>query len=169
MSNDWDEMNDEIPAENEGTEGIANLRKAYERKAKTEKELREKLVALESRERVRTLSEALSEKGVNAKLANLYPADRETSPEKVEEWLTEYADAFGQAPRRQEAAPPQVSPELRSIYENFQQPGLNSPSPTEVDAIRNYQFGNPADSEAEMQKFMAWMRSNPTAIHNPGV
>lgn len=169
MSNEWDEMNDENPAEVEGTEGIANLRKAYERKAKAEKELREKLAALESRERERTLSETLRSKGVNEKLAKLYPADRESTPEKVDEWLNEYADAFGQAPQRQEAAPPQVSPELRSIYENFQQPGLNTPTQDELSAIRNYQFGNPADSEAEMQKFMAFMRSNPTAIHNPGV
>lgn len=168
MSNEWDEMNDENPAEVEGTEGIANLRKAYDRKTKQEKELREKLAALESRERERTLSETLRSKGVNEKLAKLYPADRESTQEKVDEWLNEYADAFGQAPRTQEAAPPQVSQELRSLYDQFQQPGMNTPSQDDLSAIRNYQFGNPADSESEMQKFMSFMRSNPTAIHNPG-
>ena len=168
MSNDWDEMNDENPAEAEGTEGIANLRKAYERKTKAEKELREKLAALEARERVRTLSEALQSKGVNPKLADLYPANRETTPEKVDEWLNEYADAFGQAPTRQAPADPLISPELRQAYDQFQQPGLNSPAPDATSDIRNYQFGSPSDSESEIQKFMAFMRSHPGAMQNQG-
>lgn len=170
MSNDWDEMNEEIPAENENTqEGFKKLRQAYDRKVKQEKEWKDQLAALQARERERTLSETLRSKGVNEKLAKLYPADREHTQEKVDEWLTEYADAFGQAPRRQEAAEPQVSPELRNIYDQFQTPGMNTPSQDELSAIRNYQFGDPANSEAEMQKFMAWMRSNPTAIQNPSM
>jgi hypothetical protein len=168
MSNEWDEMNDENPAEELGTEGIANLRKAYDRKVKAEKELREKLANLESRERERTLSETLSAKGVNPKLAKLYPAGQEATPEKVDEWLNEYAEAFGQAPQRQETPQPQVSPELRDIYNQFQTPGMNTPTQDELSEIRNYQFGNPADSEQEMQKFMSWMRNHPGAINNPG-
>lgn len=168
MSNDWDEMNDEIPAEVEGEQGIANLRKAYERKAKAEKELREKLAALESRERERTLSETLSEKGVNPKLAKFYPAGLDTTPEKVEEWLNENAEVFGQAPAPRTPAPPQVSPELQRTYEQFQQPGMNTPSQNEVDAIKNYQFGDSGDVEVEFRKLQAFMRNNPGAVQNPG-
>ena len=168
MSNDWDEMNEEIPAEVEDEKGIANLRKAYDRKVKAEKELRDKLALLESRERERTLSETFSAKGVNAKLASLYPADRESTPEKVEEWLAEYADAFGQAPQRQAPAQPQVSPELRDMYSQFQQPGLNTPQQSDVDAIRNYQFGDSGDVEVEFRKLQAFMRNNPAAVQNPG-
>lgn len=169
MSNDWDEMNDEIPAENTGSEGFAKLRAAYDRKAKAEKELKDKLAALESRERERTLSETLSEKGANPKLARFYPADREGTPEKVEEWLAENAEVFGQAPAPRQPAPPQVSPELMDAYQQFQQPGMNTPSQNEVSAIQNYQFGDPrGDSEAEMQKFMAFMRNHPGAVQNPG-
>ena len=168
MSKEWDEMNDENPAEVEGA-GITNLRKAYEKKDRANKELREKLAALEARERERTLSETLSTQGVNPKIARFYPADRESTPEKVEEWLTEYADVFGQAPpAAQQAAPPQVSPELRNIYDQFQQPGMNSPSQDELTAIQNYQFGDPMNSEAEVQKFMSFMRNNPGAVRNPG-
>jgi hypothetical protein len=168
MSNEWDEMNEELPAEELDDKGIANLRKAYDRKVKAEKELRDKLADLESRERVRTLSEALSAKGVNPKLANLYPAGQDATPEKVDEWLSEYAEAFGQAPPRQTPAQPQVSPELRDIYNQFQTPGMNSPTQDEESSIRNYTFGDPSNSEAEVQKFMSWMRNHPGAINNPG-
>jgi hypothetical protein len=168
MSNEWDEMNEEIPAENSGSEGFAKLRAAYDRKAKAEKELRDKLAALETRERVRTLGETLSDKGANPKLAAFYPADRDSTPEKVEEWLNENAEVFGQTPAPRTPAPPQVSPELREMYEQFQSPGLNTPAQSDVQAIQNYQFGDPMNSEAELQKFMAFMRSNPTAIQNPG-
>lgn len=168
MSNAWDELNDENPAEELGTEGIANLRKAYDRKVKAEKELKEKLAALETRERERTLSEVLSTQGVNAKLAKFYPADRESTPEKVEEWVNENAELFGHSKAPQAPVPAQVSPELRNIYDQFQTPGTNTPTQDEESAIRNYQFGSPADSEAEMQKFMSWMRNHPGAINNPG-
>lgn len=169
MSNEWDEMNEENPAEEQNGQGIAELRKAFERQKKQAQEYKDKLAELESRERVRTLSETLSAKGVNAKLADLYPANRDATPEKVDEWLNEYADAFGQAPRTQAPAQPQVSPELRDAYEQFQQPGWNTPTQDELSAIRNYQFGDPSNSEAEMQKFMAFMRSNPNAVRNfPG-
>lgn len=169
MSNEWDEMNEENPAEVEGEQGIANLRKAYERKSKAEKDLREKLAALESRERERTLSETLSDKGANPKLAKFYPADREGTPEKVEEWLAENAEVFGQAPAPKLPATPQVSPELQNMYEQFQQPGMNTPSQDDISAIKNYQFGDPrGDSEAELQKFMSFMRNNPGAVQNPG-
>lgn len=168
MSNDWDEMNEEIPAEVTSEQGIANLRKAYERKAKAEKELREKLAALESRERERTLSETLSDKGANAKLAKFYPADRETTPEKVEEWLAENAEVFGQAPAPRQPAVPQVSPELIDAYQQFQQPGLNTPQQSDVDAIRNYQFGDSGDVEVEFRKLQAFIRNNPQAVQNPG-
>lgn len=168
MSNEWDEMNDEIPAENSGNEGFAKLRAAYDRKAKAEKELRDKLAALETRERVRTLSETLSEKGANPKLANFYPADRESTPEKVEEWLNENAEVFGQAPVTRTPAPPQVSPELQAMYEQFQTPGLNTPAQSDISAIQNYQFGDPMNAEQEMQKFMSFMRNNPGAVQNPG-
>jgi glutamyl/glutaminyl-tRNA synthetase len=169
MSNEWDELNEELPAEDNTEKGIANLRKAYERKSKTEKELKEKLAQLESRERVRTLSEVLSAKGANAGLAKFYPADREGTQEKVEEWLTENAELFGHSPAPLAPTPAQVSPELRQMYEQFQTPGMNNPASTEVTAIQNYQFGDPMNSEQEMAKFLSFMRSNPTAIHNPGV
>ncbi len=168
MSNEWDEMNEEIPAENSGNEGFAKLRAAYERKAKAEKELRDKVIAMESRERERTLSETLSSKGANPKLAAFYPADRESTPEKVEEWLVEYGDVFGHTPAARTPNPPQVSPELQAMYEQFQAPGMNTPAQSEIDAIQNYQFGDPMNSEQELQKFMAFMRNNPAAVQNPG-
>lgn len=166
MSNEWDEMNEEIPAENTGSEGFAKLRAAYDRKAKAEKELKDKLAALESRERERTLSEVLSAQGANAKLAKFYPADRDSAPEKVEEWLNENAEVFGLAKAPLQPAPPQVSEELRQAYDQFQQPGLNTPQQDSVSAIKNYQFDN-GDPDA-MNKFMAFMRQHPDAVQNPG-
>jgi hypothetical protein len=168
MSNEWDEMNEEIPAENSGSEGFAKLRAAYDRRVKREKELSEKLAALETRERERTLSETLSSKGANPKLAAFYPANREGTPEKVEEWLNENAEVFGQAPVPRTPAPPQVSQELRQMYEQFQQPGLNTPAQDDLSAIKNYQFGDPMNSEQELAKFMSFMRNNPSAVQNPG-
>lgn len=169
MSNEWDEMNDENPAEQGGSEGLANLRKAHERQKKQNEELRNQLAELTARERERTLSETLRTKGANPKLAAFYPANGEATPEAVEQWLNDNADVFGQAPvTRTQPAEPQVSPELRSVYENFQQPGMNTPSQDEVSAIRNYQFGDAigGDNQAELQKFMAFVRQHPEAINN---
>lgn len=166
MSNEWDEMNEEIPAENTGSEGFAKLRAAYDRKAKAEKELKDKLAALESRERERTLSEVLSAQGANAKLAKFYPADRDSAPEKVEEWLNENAEVFGLAKAPSQPAPPQVSEELRQAYDQFQQPGLNTPQQDSISAIKNYQFDN-GDPDA-VNKFMSWMRQHPEAVPNQG-
>jgi len=168
MSKAWDEMNDELPAEADESTGIKELRKAYEQKSKAEKELREQLAQLQSRERERTLSETLSAQGVNSKIAKFYPADRESTSEKVEEWLSENADVFGLAKAPKEPAQPQVSPELRDIYSQFQQPGMNTPAQDEASAIKNYQFGDPMNSEVELQKFMSFMRNNPGAVQNPG-
>lgn len=167
MSNDWDEMNEEIPAEQgEESTGMKKLRAAYERQKKQNAEQASQLAQLTARERERTLSETLSDKGVNPKLAKFYPADRETTPEKVEEWLNENAEVFGQAPAPRTPAPPQVSEELRQAYDQFQQPGLNTPQQDDISAIRNYQFDN-GDPDA-VQKFMAFMRNHPGAVNNPG-
>lgn len=162
-ANAWDEGNEEFPVTetNEDTNSIANLRKAYDRKVKAEKELREKLAVLESRERERTLNELLSAKGLNPKVAKFYQGDAD--PEKIDSWLKDNADVFGltSAETQQEAA---VSPELREAYEQFQNPVRNTPNQTVIDQIANFQMNTNEDYD----KFMAFMRSNPGAVHNPG-
>lgn len=163
MSTEWDEMNDENPAETDNSEkGIANLRKAYERKAKAEKELRDQLAQLQSRERERTLSETLSAKDANPKLAKFYPADRDGTPEKVEEWLAENAELFGHSPAPQAPTPAQVSPELRSAYEQFQTPGNSQPNADVISQIRNFDM----TTQEGYDKFQAWMRQHPEAVYN---
>jgi hypothetical protein len=162
MSNEWEDGTEEFPAEVEGETGIKKLRAAYDRKVKAEKELKDKLDLLEARDRERSLGDVLRSKGLNTKLAKFYPAGAETSEEKVNEWLTENADVFGQTTNSQQPPAPQIPQELRDAYEQFQQPMGSPANQDAVSAIKNFQI----NSEEDYQKFLAFMRQNPGSVQN---
>lgn len=56
-------------------------------------ELSDENSSLKGEQRSRTLSEALSSRGLNPKIATFIPKDLED--EKIDEWLGEYAELFG--------------------------------------------------------------------------
>jgi hypothetical protein len=164
MSNAWDDGTEENPAELDGSgeNGMKKLREAYDRKVKAEKDLRDKLAALEARERERTLGEVLSAKGLNAKLAKFYPAGAEATEEKVTAWVQENADVFGHPSETLPPANQQIPQELQDAYREFQQPTGSTADGSLIDQIK----GMPMNDENDYQKFIAFMRQNPGAVRN---
>ena len=76
-------------------EGIKKLRKAYKDAATENKELKERLERLEAKDRSINLTEALVSRGLDRRVARLYPANRETTAQAVDEWVEENRDLFG--------------------------------------------------------------------------
>lgn len=90
---DWDDDDLDGAPGNDGN-AMKELRKAYAAEKKRNKEMMEKLSALESSVRERSVKDIVASKGLPEKIAKLIPADV-TSPEDVENWVAEYADLFG--------------------------------------------------------------------------
>lgn len=89
---DWDD--DDLDGAPGDGNAMKELRKAYNAEKKRNKEMVEKLSALESSVRERSVKDIVASKGLPEKIARLIPADV-TSPEDVENWVAEYADLFG--------------------------------------------------------------------------
>lgn len=88
--------NDDFEDENDEGGAPRDLRKQLDKSHKENKALQDRLDQLEQKDRKRTVSDYLSSKGLNAKVANLLPTSI-TDPAEIETWLTEYADVFGPA------------------------------------------------------------------------
>lgn len=166
MSNEWDEGNEEFPAEAEGeSTGMKKLRAAFERQKKQNAEQAAQLAALNARDRERSLSDVLRSKGLNGKLAKFYPANEEASEEKIDAWLKDNADVFGRpAAQPDQPQAPEFSPDLRTAYEQFSQSMNSGPSEDMVSQIKNFKL----EDENDYQKFIAFMRQNPQGIQNRG-
>lgn len=78
-----------------GSDGFKKLRKVYEKTAKENKELNDRLARLEGRDRSISLNEELARRGLDRRVAKFYPKDRETTGESVDEWVEENRELFG--------------------------------------------------------------------------
>lgn len=74
---------------------VKQLRKQLEKQSKENERLSSQLGELSTRDRTRTLTEALTAKGLSEKAAKFYPADAELSDEAITAWIGENADIFG--------------------------------------------------------------------------
>jgi hypothetical protein len=84
--------NNEFDNEN-GNDGGA-LRKQLEAALAKLKEKDAKLADFEARERTRTVESALSERGLNPKLAKFVPADAATDLAQLDAWIKDNSDLF---------------------------------------------------------------------------
>lgn len=75
------------------TPGMKSLREAYDKLKGTNSELTERLAALETDARKRTVASFLPA-GVNPKVADFIPSTVEAKAESVKAWLEQYADVF---------------------------------------------------------------------------
>ena len=103
MSNnnqDWLD-DDEFDLEEEETQSrssddvLKKVRRAERSKDKQLKELQAELEALRKFQRETTISQVLSEKGVNPKVAKFIPSNIEMSSDSISNWLTENGELFG--------------------------------------------------------------------------
>lgn len=112
---DWD-------AETEDAHGdsgdIPELRKAYRKLQKQNKELVDQLSGMQKQVRERSVKDVLAAKGLPPKIAAFIPESANTS-EEVEAWITEYGDVFGVQVEDQEQVPVDsgkpVDPSLKAL------------------------------------------------------
>jgi len=75
------------------SEGIKQLRAAKKQDARRIRELEAELDQFRSTERVRSVTDILTTRGMNPKIADLIPSDLR-SAEEINRWLEERADVF---------------------------------------------------------------------------
>jgi hypothetical protein len=108
---DWDDENEDARGDD-----IPELRKAYRKLQKQNKELAEQLQGMSKSVRERSVKDVLQAKGLPEKIAAFIPESVSTADE-VENWITEYGDVFGVKveSEQEQAAPQPPSPELEAL------------------------------------------------------
>jgi len=109
--------NDEFEDSTEETP--KDLRRQLAKAKKDADELRSQMTELLARDRKRTISDLLSEKGLPAKVANLLPDTVEADPAAIDAWLTEYADVFGVTKTDATDEPDGIDPEAKAAHERL--------------------------------------------------
>jgi hypothetical protein len=110
----WDDVNEDA---HDGVD-IPELRKAYRKLQKQNKELLDQLGGMQKQVRERSVKDVLADKGLPPKIAAFIPESVNTSDE-VEAWISEYGDVFGVQVESQEvaepSAPKQVDANLQAL------------------------------------------------------
>lgn len=96
MSNQWMQPDDEYEEDEEQAQQQLpkGFRTQLNKVTKENRELREANDKLLKQVRETAISQVLSTKGVDAKVAKLVPADIEPTAEAVEKWLADWGDVF---------------------------------------------------------------------------
>lgn len=138
-------MTDFDDDEDNGTDLPASLRKQIRERDKELKAARERLEALESKDRTRSLQDTLKARNVSDKLAKFYPSDKDTTEENINAWLAEHADVFG----LKLDAPPADEPPAPVVPDGMQRlQNISTPSQTEGgDAAILHQINSAATAE----------------------
>jgi len=106
MSNVYQDFDDEeLESEQEGGDLVSQLRRATKKKDKQLKELMEELSSIKTAQRTNSIKSVLAEKNLNPKIANFIPADLDSSPEAIDNWIAENAEVFGLQVVKQEVTP----------------------------------------------------------------
>lgn len=87
MTNDWEDPNE--------SEGMKNMRKQLKEQAKMIKQYQDQMEQFQQQNRGAVLSQALTSRGLDAKVAKFYPANLGTDDESVDKWFNENKDVFG--------------------------------------------------------------------------
>lgn len=138
--------------DNDSNELPAALRKQLKQKDKELAEIREQFKAVASRDRERTLSDALTSRGLNAKVAKLLPADLDLSPESIDTWLTEYADVFGLQKTSEPKVEELVAPPVPDAWQRIQNISQTASSESGESAVLH--SISAATSEADLVKMI---------------
>lgn len=91
--NDWDD-----PSE---SEGMKNLRKQVKKLGEQLAEYQQKEAQWSTQNRQTMVAQALTSRGLDAKVAKFYPADLGADDESVGKWFDENKDIFGPAQPRE--------------------------------------------------------------------
>lgn len=141
----------------DGADG-GKLRKMLEDALKEKKALAEKVADFESKARTQSVEKALSEKGLNPKLAKFVPADDAADPARLDAWVKDNAELFGtpNPPTEETGGETSVSPEGQAAHTAIQNVSANGAhAVSDVSAIqaRIKAAKNPAELDAIMAQF----------------
>lgn len=89
MTNEWDDSTE--------SEGMKNMRKQLKEQAKMIKQYQDQMEQFQTQNRGAVIGQALTSRGLDAKVAKFYPADLGTDDESVDKWFNENKDVFGRA------------------------------------------------------------------------
>jgi hypothetical protein len=89
MTNEWDDSTE--------SEGMKNMRKQLKEQAKLIKQYQDQQTEYQEKMRGSVIAQALTSRGLDAKVAKFYPADLGTDDESVDKWVNENKDIFGPA------------------------------------------------------------------------
>jgi hypothetical protein len=161
MSNfEWDD-DDTEDAQNESN-AMKELRKAYRAATKQNKELAERLEAIQSNVRERSVKDVLASKGLPEKIAAFIPKDA-TSADEVENWLNEYGDVFGvQSSSEAQQPAAQASPELQALGRIASAQSSGQPFSNDPDQLAGLIAG--ANSPEELNKLLYGNAAGPQVI-----
>lgn len=109
--------------ENDG----GKLRKLYEDSLKKNKEMSDRLAAMEARERTSSVEKALSDKGFNPKLAKFVPVEDGSDPARLDTWIKDNSELFGtpNPPTEEPGGQSSVDPAAQAEYAKIQQVSQN--------------------------------------------
>jgi hypothetical protein len=128
---------------------LKKVRRAERSKDKQLKELQSELEALRKFQRETTISQVLSEKGVNPKVAKFIPADIEMSSDSISNWLTDNGELFGvAAPVKQSAV------DVNDIAALRQMDAVTSGAISPDDVNDAFNIMNNAGSAEELLNFL---------------
>lgn len=148
---DYEDDYDEDEDSGRDSDLVKNLRKQLKEAQKGLRERDERLTSLEGAVRERTVSEVLSSKGVNPKVAKLMPADV-SSPEDIDQWLTDYADVFNIGRDEAPAAEEVAKPDQMAAYDRIRAVEGGSQTVTGTEALQQ-KIAN-AGNEAELMAIL---------------
>lgn len=96
MQNQWtdDGLEDDDESQGQQAQLPKGFRTQLNKVSKENKDLRDANAKLLVQVRQTAISQALSAKGIDAKVAKLVPSEIEPTPEAVEAWLADYGDLF---------------------------------------------------------------------------
>jgi hypothetical protein len=147
---DFDDDVEETPSRGRNSDDVLKkVRRAERAKDKQLKELQSELEALRKFQREATISQVLSEKGVNPKVAKFIPSDIEMSSDSIGNWLTDNGELFGVA------APVQQSADHSEDYAALRQIDAVTSGAISPDDVNDaFNIMNNASSAEELLNFL---------------
>ncbi len=142
--------------ENEMNDGGA-LRKQLEDALKKNKEMTDRLAAMEARERTSSVEKVLAERGLNPKLAKFVSQEDASDEARIDAWIKDNAELFGTStpPEGQSSGETSVAPEAQLAHARIQQVSQNGAhAVSDVSALQEQikNAKNPAELAAIMNR-----------------
>lgn len=162
MTNEWEDPNE--------SEGMKNMRKQLKEQAKLIKQYQDQQNQYQEQMRGSVIAQALTSRGLDAKVAKFYPTDLGTDDESVDKWFNENKDVFGKV------QPANVPSDQGTMLSDAERRGYEAMRDMEAYDSRVVQdfksqmdqikMDGPYDGERAASELLALLQSNGVNISN---